>query len=240
MFVYEEKILKEYKIRVFQIVGWEGVWGMILTTIFILIFFFIPGDDYGSLENPLQATLQIAHNYKLLIGMILSTLVIGPFNYYGTNLTKYASAMHRCLIDSSRMCIIWFIAICCFWEKFTIFQAIGYGSIVLGNLLYTEIISLDRLFFDDRTKNSNKFNLSIQSKYDDNMEDRLFKEINTKIEINEKQNNFEDMTLDENYKCNDYKNMTFNSNQNENINNYDSMIQKNKQDSYEDKALLTK
>mmetsp|Transcript_16575 Transcript_16575/g.17257 ORF Transcript_16575/g.17257 Transcript_16575/m.17257 type:complete len:290 (+) Transcript_16575:225-1094(+) len=144
MFVYEEKILKEYRIRVLEIVGWEGVWGMIFSTIFVLIFFLIPGEDFGCLENPVQATLQVANNYKILLAMMISTLVMGPFNYYGTNLTKYASAMHRCLIDSSRMCIIWFIAICCSWEKFTPYQAIGYCLIMNGNLLYYEIVSIDK------------------------------------------------------------------------------------------------
>lgn len=143
MFVYEEKILNEYKIKVFEIVGWEGIWGMLLSLFFILIFYLIPGDDYGSLENPIQATLQIINNYQLLVSILISSLVIGPFNYYGSNLTKYSSAMHRCLVDSSRMCVIWLIAVCCNWEKFTGYQALGYVFIVCGNLLYYEIIKLE-------------------------------------------------------------------------------------------------
>jgi hypothetical protein len=146
MFVYEEKILNEYKIKVMEIVGWEGVWGMIISLVIMSIFFLLPGDDYGSLENPIQASLQIMNNHHLFIGMIVSSVVIGPFNYFGTNLTKYASAMHRCLIDSSRMCIVWAIAVCCQWEMFTCYQAIGYSLIMVGNLLYYSIISIDKYF----------------------------------------------------------------------------------------------
>lgn len=167
MFVYEEKILKEYKIKVFEIVGWEGVWGMLISLIFITIFFLLPGNDFGSMENPLQASLQITNNYRLFLGMLISSLVIGPFNYYGTNLTKHASAMHRCLIDSSRMCIIWILAVCCYWEQFTGFQAFGYTLIVAGNLLYYEIISLDKFhkneYLNKKQENFNYADVAVTS-----------------------------------------------------------------------------
>ena len=139
MFVYEEKILKDYDVHVFEIVGWEGVWGMLISSIFIGIFYMIPGRDYGSWENPIQATLQIFHNKTLMISILCSSLVIGPFNYFGTNLTKYSSAMHRCLIDASRMCVVWLISICCGWEHFKTQQSFGYIFVLLGNLIYYEV-----------------------------------------------------------------------------------------------------
>jgi hypothetical protein len=80
------------------------------------------------------------NNSKLLISVGLSTLVIGPFNYYGTNLTKYSSAMHRCLIDASRMCIVWLISIISGWEVFKPQQAFGYLFVMVGNLVYYEVL----------------------------------------------------------------------------------------------------
>jgi hypothetical protein len=145
MFVYEEKILKEYDVHVFEIVGWEGVWGMLVSAFFLALFYFIPGRDSGSWENPIQASVQITHNYTLLASVLCSSLVIGPFNYFGTNLTKYSSAMHRCLIDASRMCVVWIISICCGWEHFKFQQSCGYIFVLLGNLIYYEV--LFKLFF---------------------------------------------------------------------------------------------
>jgi len=141
MFVYEEKILKEFDIHVFDIVGWEGVWGILISAIFLSLFFLIPGHDFGSFENPMQASIQVFKNNFLLISLLVSIFVIGPFNYYGTNLTKYSSAMHRCLIDASRMCVVWVISIVYGWEHFCYIQGIGYLIILVGNLLYFEVIS---------------------------------------------------------------------------------------------------
>ena len=96
---------------------------MLISFVFISIFYIIPGhfililgEDFGSFENPFQATLQVFHNYLLFLSISTSILVIGPFNYYGTSLTKYSSAMHRCLVDASRMCIVWVTSIICKWE----------------------------------------------------------------------------------------------------------------------------
>lgn len=139
MFVYEEKILKEYDVHVFEIVGWEGVWGMLISAFFVGIFYFIPGRDHGSWENPVQAYLQIANNFYLLLAILCSSLVIGPFNYFGTSLTKYSTAMHRCLIDASRMCVVWLFSICCGWEHFKLQQTLGYMFVLLGNMIYYEV-----------------------------------------------------------------------------------------------------
>jgi hypothetical protein len=101
------------------------------------------GTDFGSYENVYQASIQILNNSKLIISVALSTLVIGPFNFYGTNLTKYSSAMHRCLVDASRMCIVWLISIASGWEIFKPQQAMGYLFVMVGNLIYYEV----ELFF---------------------------------------------------------------------------------------------
>lgn len=140
MFVYEEKILKSYNIKIMEIVGWEGVWGCLISLVFMYVFYNLPGDDFGSAENPFQAIMQIKNSKELLISTLCSSLVIGPFNYFGTSLTKEASAMHRCLVDASRMCIVWMVSMCCSWEDFKSNQALGYGLILLGNLLYYELL----------------------------------------------------------------------------------------------------
>ena len=118
--------------------------------IFIAIFYFVPGKDFGSYENPFQATQQIMHNFKILVSIACSTLIIGPFNYYGTNLTKYSQLCHRCLIDASRMCFVWFISLCCKWEDFKFQQSAGYIMVLFGSLIYYEVIK----FNNDETNNN--------------------------------------------------------------------------------------
>jgi hypothetical protein len=83
--------------------------------------------------------MQIMNNVYLLQAFLCTTLIIGPFNYFGTNLTKYSSAMHRSLIDACRMCVVWLFSLASGWEKFHIQQSIGYLFVILGNLIYNEV-----------------------------------------------------------------------------------------------------
>lgn len=112
---------------------------MFISLIFIAIFYIIPGRDFGSWENPIQATLQLKNNYILFASILISSAVIGPFNYFGTNLTKYSSAMHRCLIDASRMLVVWILSIFMGWETLKVDQAIGYFLVLSGNILYHDV-----------------------------------------------------------------------------------------------------
>jgi hypothetical protein len=53
--------------------------------------------------------------------------------------------MHRCLIDASRMCVVWIISICCNWESFKTQQILGYTFVLIGNIIYYEILKFDWL-----------------------------------------------------------------------------------------------
>lgn len=57
MFVYEEKVLTNVgeRVPITRLVGWEGVHGMLLSMVIILVAMLIPGHDGGALENPFQA-----------------------------------------------------------------------------------------------------------------------------------------------------------------------------------------
>ena len=184
MFVFEEKILKNYNTKVMEIVGWEGIWRSIISLIYIYVFYNLPGDDMGSAENPFQALFQIKNNTVLFISIILSSFVIGPFNYFGTMLTKEASAMHRCLVDASRMCLVWFISLCCAWESFNMYQVSGYAMIILGNLLYNEILLKEEKYFlykDNETKKLKENDNSNDKKISLGSEDELNDTKNTEI-----------------------------------------------------------
>lgn len=104
----------------------------------------MPGKDFGSYQNPFQATVQIFNNSHLFLAILTSSLVIAPFNYYGTALTKYSSAMHRCLVDASRMCIVWLVSIIIGWETFKAQQALGYSLVMFGNLIYYKVKLINR------------------------------------------------------------------------------------------------
>jgi hypothetical protein len=44
MFIYEEKIIRNYKMPTLEMVGWEGVWGTICGALFLTFTSYFPSN----------------------------------------------------------------------------------------------------------------------------------------------------------------------------------------------------
>ena len=146
--VSEEKLLSIFNIHPLQVVGIEGTAGFCIFTILLIIFYFIPCTPtknfcfHGRLEDTPRAFMEIGSNNFLLSMVILATISLGFFNYFGVSLTKYASATHRGAANGVRPFIVWIFCLIAGWEEFTLIQLIGYLIAVYGMLLYYGIIPL--------------------------------------------------------------------------------------------------
>lgn len=84
--------------------------------------------------------------------MIGNILCVAGFNVAGVMVTKYASAAQRSTIDSCRTLTIWIIMISVGKEKFIMGELLGFVLLVLGTLIYNEIIEIPIEFFNRYTK----------------------------------------------------------------------------------------
>jgi hypothetical protein len=179
-FVIEEKFLSGYKAHPLKVVGWEGIWGSILYIILLVIFQFIkctppPADgsknlssyicthndkDEWILEDTIFAFRQMGNNGVLLFYVILYTCSIAVFNFVGISVTKYLSSPARAVIDTVRTVVVWLFFLMPYInekyrETFNYLQLIGFIMLVLGTLIYNEVIVLPFWGFD-KNLNSKK------------------------------------------------------------------------------------
>jgi len=100
--VVEERFLKKSGYAPLNVVGMEGLWGVILMVVIIMpVLYFIPGDDNGSYENALDALVQIRNSPSLLIFNIGYLLSIAFYNFFGLSVAKKLTSVHRTLIDGT-------------------------------------------------------------------------------------------------------------------------------------------
>jgi drug/metabolite transporter (DMT)-like permease len=107
--VVEETFLKKRGFPPLQVVGMEGLFGVILTAGVVMPVLYhinINGKPY---EDGLDAFYQMISS-KFLLGMILLYLTsIIFYNYFGLAVTKSLTAVHRTLIDALRTIVIWVV-----------------------------------------------------------------------------------------------------------------------------------
>ena len=175
LFVSEEKILKNYDVPPLKAVGMEGMWGVGCYIILLFIFYFIRCENWydilkdnicirdgenGDLrfENAIFAFKQIWASWELKLYLSMYILSIAFFNFSGLTISKYASATSRTIVDTLRTIVVWtFFLVMPFVpedtkETFSWLQLVGFLILILGGLIYNEILVIKFWGFADNTK----------------------------------------------------------------------------------------
>ena len=113
-FLIESRLFDKYYIHPLKLVGNEGLMGLSITIVFITIFAFIPCPShnfcevpYDSFTSPLKAITEMVTPPTILICALGIVISISFFNFSGVSVTKYSTAGHRAVIDTSRSVVIW-------------------------------------------------------------------------------------------------------------------------------------
>jgi drug/metabolite transporter (DMT)-like permease len=175
LFISEEKILKHYDVPPLKAVGMEGMWGVGCYIILLFIFYFIRCEDWydilkdnicikdgvgGDLrfENAIFAFKQIWDSWRIKLYLSMYVLSIAFFNFSGLTISKYASATSRTIVDTLRTILVWsFFLVMPFVpedtkETFSWLQLLGFLVLILGGLIYNEILVLPFWGFATNTK----------------------------------------------------------------------------------------
>ncbi|KAL4505398.1 hypothetical protein ABPG72_002460 [Tetrahymena utriculariae] len=186
LFIQEEKIISTHKnIKPLDLVAFEGVWGVIYYSAFLIILNLIPcsgrfcvyqnsSSTYGTIESISVFFNQLRLNSFLLISQLIVLITIGFYAYSAVSVTKNLSAMVRSLIDVSRCLIVWIVGIVISifsdqqWESFNpfgiILQTVGFLFIVVGSLIYNQIIFKKSKY--GSTASTQEFSLTLLDKND--------------------------------------------------------------------------
>jgi hypothetical protein len=147
VFVTEQLFLEDINVHPLQAVGIEGLSGLTYYLIVLPIFNVIPCNNPdmcngGYVENSIEAFRQIADSTVIALCFVGFMFSIALFNFTGVTVTRKAGALARSTIDTSRTLLIWFFSIFIGWEMFIPLQLVGFFLLVLGTLIYNEILKI--------------------------------------------------------------------------------------------------
>ena len=182
LFITEEKLLKGYETPPLKAVGLEGMWGVLCYIVLLFIFYFIKCESWPKFlkdgvcigdnedeskstlrfENAIFALKQIYASTKLKCYLSLYVCSIAFFNFSGLTISKNASATSRTIVDTARTILVWgFFLTMPFVpddtkETFSWLQLLGFIILVIGGLIYNEILVVPFWGFADNTKEAIK------------------------------------------------------------------------------------
>ncbi|KAJ4361916.1 hypothetical protein N0V83_010857 [Neocucurbitaria cava] len=136
-FVVEERIMEKYAMEPIKVVGWEGLFGFLVTLIGMVILHFAIGTGYF---NAREGLYQMTHSRAIAVSSVLIMISIGGFNFFGLSVTRTVSATSRSTIDTCRTLFIWIVSLGLGWETFKWLQVLGFALLVYGTFLFNDLI----------------------------------------------------------------------------------------------------
>ncbi|KAF4661556.1 hypothetical protein FOL46_005681 [Perkinsus olseni] len=158
--VVEERLLRHHTIAPFLITGMEGIWGtLFMFVIAFPIIYMIPGADAGSAENPIDTAVMIENSTGLQWLILLYIFSVFTYNMSGILVTYALSAVHRTMLEASRTAVIWIVDLTIHsiapsspfgevWTMWSWLQLFGFGLLVFGQAVYSDIIRLPGFYYD--------------------------------------------------------------------------------------------
>jgi len=116
-YTYEEKVMSgDVSAPPWLLIGVEGVTGTLLST-FVLypIAWFLPGDDNGSYEDPMN-TFSMVYNSRTILGLSLTFCVlVFILNAFSVLVTYLMSSVWHAILDNFRPITIWAVQLAVYY-----------------------------------------------------------------------------------------------------------------------------
>eukprot|EP01042_Synura_sphagnicola_P001587 gene1587-1842_t len=148
-YVFEEKVMAVDDISPLVVIGFEGIWGALLSIVLIYpIAYMVPGKDNGSYENPFDSYTMIVNSsflQRLLLGFVGFVTI---YNIMAVYVTRYLSAIWHAILDNFRPMTIWAVDLLLFyyimpnsgfgeeWTAGSKIQLVGLLILFLGTAVY--------------------------------------------------------------------------------------------------------
>ncbi|KJZ75999.1 hypothetical protein HIM_04455 [Hirsutella minnesotensis 3608] len=141
-FVLEEWMLENSPIEPIRVVGWEGLFGFLVTLLVMVVMHFAIGrteaGKYGYFD--MAEGLRQMSDKRIWVSSLLIMISIGGFNYFGLAVTRSVSATSRSTIDTCRTLFIWIVSLGLGWESFKMLQIVGFALLVYSTFVFNGIV----------------------------------------------------------------------------------------------------
>ncbi|KAK0630693.1 hypothetical protein B0T17DRAFT_228096 [Bombardia bombarda] len=142
-FVLEEWILERSAIEPIRVVGWEGLFGFLVTLAGMVVLHLAVGRTEAGRYGPfdmVEGWRQFWEYRSVFVSSLLIMISIGGFNFFGLSVTRTVSATSRSTIDTCRTLFIWIVSLGLGWETFKWLQVAGFALLVYFTFLFNGIV----------------------------------------------------------------------------------------------------
>lgn len=164
--VTEEKLMKGLNVPRLQLVGYEGIWGVVVLSLLFPLMYYTPGPDAGSYENGVDTYAMIESSDQLRRAIVLYTVSCACYNLCAVCVTGALSAVHRTMFMALRTLIVWVVDLGVHylvdptipwgesWCSYNYIELVGFVVLVAGQFIYAGLVQVPGLRYAASPPNS--------------------------------------------------------------------------------------
>uniref|UniRef100_T1PMU8 Multidrug resistance efflux transporter n=1 Tax=Musca domestica TaxID=7370 RepID=T1PMU8_MUSDO len=148
--IYEEKYVKACNVPILQALGWQGVFGVVITGFLGICMNYLPtpispfNDSSREVFDDLQDIFsQLQSNPWLIVAVCIFVVTTAIHGYTSLAIIRFSSSANLILADSIRCYLVWLMACLLDWEYINLVTIIGYVILQLGLITYRRAIILE-------------------------------------------------------------------------------------------------
>jgi len=150
--VVEEKLLKDVKLPPLQIVGYEGLWGLLEFMVVFPVLQALPGSDNGHFEDYKESFYMVYNSWDLKMLILVYLFSCSTMNISSVMVTYAFNAIHRTMLEATRTSAIWIVGLTVHyyvsstiafgekWLPFSWMEAMGFVLLLVGQATYGQVI----------------------------------------------------------------------------------------------------
>ena len=164
--ILEEELLHDIDATEYEVISYEGLWGIFLCTFIAMPIANIVPESWGEglFESTIETGLMISNSIPIFIAVIIYCATIVFYNIAGMQVTNFSSAIHRNIYEAIRSATVWVVSVIVHYiapnsgageslSLMSLVQLLGFSISILGSFIYNRVIKLP--FFDYSPVNTN-------------------------------------------------------------------------------------
>jgi drug/metabolite transporter (DMT)-like permease len=155
--VLEEELLQDIDATPYELVSYEGLWGVYFTTLIAMPLAQILPESAGEglFEHTIESWQMLVSSQYLTILWVVFVIVACAYNVAGLLVTSFTSAINRAIYEALRAIGVWMLSVGVYYvwdggiggERVTpmsSIQGLGFVLMVLGSFVYNRVLKLPK------------------------------------------------------------------------------------------------
>ncbi|XP_013104171.2 solute carrier family 35 member F6 [Stomoxys calcitrans] len=148
--IYHEKYVKACNVPILQALGWQGIFGLVITSCLAICTNFLPtpmspfNDSSRKVYDDLQDIFtQIQSNQWLVAALCIMVFTTAVHGYTALSIIRFSSSANLILAESIGSYLVWLWACLLEWEQLYFVTIIGYIILMLGLITYRKAVIME-------------------------------------------------------------------------------------------------